>query len=43
MPDCEHCVFYQKVFSEHEDPDDALRALEELGCCDICYEDSMQE
>lgn len=43
MPDCEHCVFYQKVFSEHEDPDEAEAALNEMGCCEICIEDQMQE
>lgn len=43
MLDCENCSFYQRCMEQHEDPDDALRALEEIGCCDICFEDSMQE
>lgn len=41
--DCEQCVYWKKCFSENKDPDEALKALEKLGCCDICIEDSMQD
>ena len=41
--DCENCVYWQRAFSENEDPDDAERALEKMNVCEICIEDSMQE
>ena len=41
--DCENCENRKRCFAEHKDPDEAEAALNEMGCCEICIEDQMQE
>lgn len=41
--DCENCPYWNRCLEQYKDPDDALRALEEMNVCEICLEDAMQE